>query len=38
MPKNKIFLDTAYAIAFSAVTDQYHEKAKMLAEQISIDS
>ncbi len=34
MPENKIFLDTAYAIALSAVTDQYHEKAKMLAGQI----
>ena len=34
MPANKIFLDTAYAIALSAVTDQYHEKAKILAGQI----
>lgn len=34
MPTNKIFLDAAYAIALSAVTDQYHEKAEMLAKQI----
>ena len=31
---NKIFLDAAFAIALSAVTDQYHEKAEILAEQI----
>ena len=34
MLANKIFLDAAYAIALSAVTDQNHEKAKMLARQI----
>ncbi len=34
MPTNKFFLDAAYAIALSAVTDQYHEKAEMLAKQI----
>ena len=34
MPENKVFLDIAYAIVLSAVTDQYHEKAKMMAGQI----
>ena len=34
MLTNKIFLDSAYAIALSAVTDQYHQKAEMLAKQI----
>lgn len=34
MLKNKVFLDSAYAIALSAVTDQYHQKAEMLAKQI----
>ena len=31
---NKIFLDAAYAIALSAVTDKYHQKAENLAKQI----
>lgn len=31
---NKFFLDTAYAIALSAVTDQYHQKAEILSSQI----
>lgn len=31
---NKVFLDSAYAIALSAVTDQYHQKAEILAGQI----
>jgi len=31
---NKFFLDAAYAIALSAVTDQYHKKAEILARQI----
>ena len=31
---NKFFLDAAYAIALSAVTDQYHKKAEVLARQI----
>ena len=31
---NKFFLDSAYAIALSAVTDQYHKKAEILAGQI----
>ena len=34
MLTNKIFIDSAYAIALSAVTDQYHQKAEMLAKQI----
>lgn len=35
---NKFFLDAAYAIALSAVTDQYHEKAEILARQIETDA
>ena len=31
---SRIFLDSAYAIALSAVTDQYHRKAETLAKQI----
>jgi len=31
---NKIFLDAAYAIALSAVSDQYHKKAEILARQL----
>jgi len=31
---NRVFLDSAYAIALSAVTDQYHQKAEILAKQI----
>ena len=31
---NRIFLDAAYAIALSAVTDQYHQRAENLAKQI----
>ena len=34
---SRLFLDTAYAIALSSVTDHYHEKAFVLAEQIEID-
>ena len=34
MLTNKVFIDSAYAIALSAVTDQYHQKAEMLAKQI----
>lgn len=34
MLTNKVFLDSVYAIALSAVTDQYHQKAEMLAKQI----
>lgn len=30
----KVFLDTAYAIALSAVNDQHHEAATILAEEI----
>ena len=35
---NKFFLDSAYAIALSAVTDQYHNKAEILARQIEKNS
>ncbi len=35
---NKFFLDSAYAIALSAVTDQYHKKAEILASQIETDA
>jgi predicted nucleic acid-binding protein len=31
---NEVFLDAAYAIALSAPNDQYHERAKALAEQL----
>ena len=31
---NKFFLDAAYTIALSAVNDQYHQKAEILAKQI----
>ncbi len=33
----EVFLDTAYAIALSAPNDQYHERAKMLAEQLEAE-
>ena len=35
---NKFFLDAAYAIALSAVTDQYHRKAEFLARQIETEA
>ena len=35
---NKCFLDAAYAIALSAVTDQYHKKAEILASQMETAS
>ena len=31
---NKFFLDAAYTIALSAVTDKYHQMAENLAKQI----
>ena len=34
----EVFLDAAYAIALSSPTDQYHERAKLLAEQLEADS
>jgi predicted nucleic acid-binding protein len=34
---NKYFLDAAYTIALSAVTDQYHKKAETLAKQIETE-
>jgi hypothetical protein len=34
---NKIFLDAAYAIALSSVSDKYHQKAEKLAKQIQAD-
>lgn len=35
---NKFFLDASYAIALSAVTDQYHQKAELLAKQIETEA
>jgi hypothetical protein len=35
---NNFFLDTAYAIALSAVTDQYHQKAEILSRQIETEA
>jgi len=35
---NNLFLDAAYAIALSAVTDQYHKKAEILARQIETEA
>jgi len=34
---NKVFLDAAYAIALSSVSDKYHQKAEKLAKQIQTD-
>ncbi|MDZ7289156.1 MAG: PIN domain-containing protein [candidate division KSB1 bacterium] len=34
---NEVFLDAAYAIALAAPSDQYHERAKALAEQLEAD-
>lgn len=34
---NKIFLDAAYAIALSSVSDKYHKEAEKLAKQIETD-
>jgi predicted nucleic acid-binding protein len=34
---NEIFLDAAYAIALSSPKDQYHERAKIIAEQLEAD-
>jgi len=34
----KFFLDAAYAIALSAATDQYHQKAEILAKQIETEA
>ena len=36
MPKNEVFLDTAYAIALSATTDEHHELAVLIAEQLEL--
>jgi len=35
---NKFFLDAAYTIALSAVTDKYHQKAEVLAERIETEA
>jgi predicted nucleic acid-binding protein len=32
-PLNEVFLDTAYAVALSSDSDQYHRTAKLLARQ-----
>jgi uncharacterized protein len=37
MPKAEAFLDSSYAIALSAPTDQYHQRAIELAERIERD-
>jgi len=34
---NKVFLDAAYAIALSSVSDKYHQNAEKLAKQIQTD-
>jgi len=34
---NKVFLDAAYAIALSSVSDKYHQKAENLAKEIETD-
>jgi len=34
---SEVFLDAAYAIALSSPTDQYHKRAKALAEQLEAD-
>jgi hypothetical protein len=34
MLDDEVFLDTAYAIALSAPTDEYHERALLLADQL----
>lgn len=33
----EVFLDAAYTIALSSATDQYHERARVLAEQLEVD-
>lgn len=34
--KNEVFLDTAYAIALSAPTDAFHQRAIRLADQLEV--
>lgn len=34
---NRVFFDSSYAIALSSSTDQYHERAKSLAEQLEAE-
>ncbi len=34
---SKVFLDAAYAIALSSVSDKYHQKAEKQAKQIQTD-
>jgi predicted nucleic acid-binding protein len=38
MPRTEVFLDTAYAIALSSPTDEHHEKAILLADELEADS
>ncbi len=38
MPRNEVFLDTAYAIALSSPKDEHHEQAIQLAEEIEANS
>ncbi len=33
--KAEVFLDAAYAIALSVTNDQYHDRAVMLADQLT---
>jgi predicted nucleic acid-binding protein len=35
---NKVFLDTAYAIALASQRDKYHELAVKLADRLKIES
>jgi len=35
--RSKVFLDAAYAIALSSPTDQYHKRARALAEQLEAE-
>lgn len=37
MPRTEVFLDTAFAIALSSPSDDNHEKALSLAEQLELD-
>jgi hypothetical protein len=37
MPRSKVFLDTAYAIALSSSKDEHHELALRLAEELEAD-
>ena len=36
--RNKVFLDTAYAIALSVESDEHHERAEELADQLEAET